>query len=990
MHLSTSDLLARCVASGLIDFQRAGRWQSQLSSAGIIDGTIAAERLVAANKLTTDQAATLLQDAQPLLAVGSWRLQTRATNLGLPSHWWHAIDDQNRAGLIGLWKPLSGFHWQPPDSTSEPRRLVIPQTVELAGNRYAAVVTRVPHKTLGQLLASRAWDDPQLALLARRMAAILSELSSSPSIPMTIMLGHWWFEPSLDQLSLLCDPSLAMGAWLPAAAGSSPPAELATFTAPEILLQHVAADSATLVYSVGCNLYAARFGEPPFRGRSFDELAAQHATARPEQLSDLTHAGPILRSVAHAMAKSRDSRFPDIRAFEQSLPSPLATDKTSPSPGTTEKFSVAPASAHSGSSAPVEAVLTKPSRAGATMNPVVVAESQAADVINAPRQVAPRSAPENAIESKTVSMPGDPDRISRTAMHRPRRVRRKSPMPWIIGSLSLIVLGLLITFLIYDPGRGRSSELSETIAPPRSVTSNPTANRSSAASPVERVTSADPRPPVSNFELVDDSQILWAPPTDGQPVRLQGVPNSPQALVAFRPAALADAAGKQLASVLAPEIDQGLLQLERIAGVELSKIREVVIAFFGGRDGWPTPVFVIRLNEPVLLGELRSAWGSGLEPFTPAVGDPFLSREPAQGPSIYAGPRLTTDDVPISWFVSGPREAVLTVAENAAADPLMPRQMAELWAQTDQRSAVSFVALPNFLFADGRELLLQYAPRAIDPLKSLLIPDAHGLFLRSDLSPQWYLEVRVTPGTEAPLTALVDKLRKLIFGLPAAAETRLLSDSLNSPDRGLAIRLPAMLRALAEQSRFGVSRQQATFNAFLPANAAPSFVLTSWLSLGSGGGESGQSVAITPTPDDAGPAMLEQLLDRPMSVAFDQEGLQAAAMLIASEANAAAPAGSATVEVFLMGNDMERDGITKNQQVREFRFADTPLREVLTALVMRANPVTTVTSPTESDQKLVWVIGPHPEQSDRKAVLITTRTAAAGKYELPKEFTATN
>jgi hypothetical protein len=54
---------------------------------------------------------------------------------------------------------------------------------------------------------------------------------------------------------------------------------------------------------------------------------------------------------------------------------------------------------------------------------------------------------------------------------------------------------------------------------------------------------------------------------------------------------------------------------------------------------------------------------------------------------------------------------------------------------------------------------------------------------------------------------------------------------------------------------------------------------------------------------------------------------------------------------------------------------------------MRANPVTTVTQPSELDQKLVWLIGPDPDDSNKRIVLITTRDGAQRKeYELPAPF----
>ncbi|MEP1642674.1 hypothetical protein, partial [Rhodopirellula bahusiensis] len=64
-----------------------------------------------------------------------------------------------------------------------------------------------------------------------------------------------------------------------------------------------------------------------------------------------------------------------------------------------------------------------------------------------------------------------------------------------------------------------------------------------------------------------------------------------------------------------------------------------------------------------------------------------------------------------------------------------------------------------------------------------------------------------------------------------------------------------------------------------------------------------------------------------------------------------------------------------------FAKSDVPLRTVLTDLVLGANPDRTATGPDDPKQALVWVVKP-----DKSAILITTRLASDGQYELPSEF----
>jgi hypothetical protein len=94
-------------------------------------------------------------------------------------------------------------------------------------------------------------------------------------------------------------------------------------------------------------------------------------------------------------------------------------------------------------------------------------------------------------------------------------------------------------------------------------------------------------------------------------------------------------------------------------------------------------------------------------------------------------------------------------------------------------------------------------------------------------------------------------------------------------------------------------------------------------------------------------------------------------------------------EIKIIGDDLKLDGITRNQTIRDFKQENQTVADILTALVRKANPVTTVKDPFETDQKLVWLIGPDPDSPGKQAVLITTRNAAkTKKYTLPPVFVA--
>jgi lysophospholipase L1-like esterase len=102
---------------------------------------------------------------------------------------------------------------------------------------------------------------------------------------------------------------------------------------------------------------------------------------------------------------------------------------------------------------------------------------------------------------------------------------------------------------------------------------------------------------------------------------------------------------------------------------------------------------------------------------------------------------------------------------------------------------------------------------------------------------------------------------------------------------------------------------------------------------------------------------------------------------------ASADIGVDDFSIHLLGKDLQRDGITRNQRIRGIEAESATVADILTAIVVKANPIRGNTKPNDRDQKLIWVVGPHPDQPTRSAILITTRAGAKAKnYTLPDVF----
>src|SRR5262249_17113838 len=82
------------------------------------------------------------------------------------------------------------------------------------------------------------------------------------------------------------------------------------------------------------------------------------------------------------------------------------------------------------------------------------------------------------------------------------------------------------------------------------------------------------------------------------------------------------------------------------------------------------------------------------------------------------------------------------------------------------------------------------------------------------------------------------------------------------------------------------------------------------------------------------------------------------------------------VKVQILGGDLQLEGITKNQPIRDLDEKNKPAEEILRTIMRKAN----------SDGKLVYVVKPPPSGGEEE-LLITTRAAATKRGDkLPPEL----
>jgi len=811
------------------------------------------------------------------------------------------------------------------------------------------------------------------------------------------------------------------------------------FSAPEWLAGQSHADSRSDVYSLGALIYHVATGQSITPG----QLPSDIATAVAEGASG----DPVLRVLGASLASNPHERFQDMPSFLHALAAvqamvatpTVAADSFADQPAISEPAAVPPISEAEvvqtvESSVPPVSVTPPPKKEAkraeqakpAIVQPAAIEPSTlkpAATKVESGKpapEISPRGPvakasprdsvaktestgkplPAKADESPVVIEPPKPVDVgepktdaanrSRPAATQPppRRVRKRNRRnrrgPIIIGSSAVAVLLLLVAIVMRSSGDSTPSEKPRPT--PRPV--GPIATQT----PPNVDPAATTAPPISagqtaagGFELVRDEKTLWAPPWPADAVAppLELVIPGAQAIISIRPKSLLrDGAEADWLAWLGQDLEPALRQLSQRVGVEPKRIDRLVIGMVAGADGEPTASIAVWLAEATELKTLRQKWGVSASK-TPTGETIFAGDEPDSDAYFIVGGAIT-DATTVSSFAVGSLDTIRLIAEGGGGAIPLSRPLQTAWDQTSESADLVAMVVPNFLFADGRTILQRFAPRSIEPLKNLLIPNVTAAVLTIDTRKNWYGEVKLLPGGGTTAAALARAIQDRTAELPALAESFLVDSDISPSWRAMAIRLPQYLRAVNDQSRYGVSATLATANFYLPAAAAPQVTLASLLAMST----APQAVAVVASTTTPTTLTIEQMLDTNLSISFEQESLEFAIAMIGDEFSTGLPEGTPRPKITIIGGDLEKSGITQNQQVRDFKMSDVPLRHALTRLVAGANPDKTVTKMTEEKQSLVWVVDP-ASNDQNPSLLITTRPQAAAKgYQLPQEFVA--
>lgn len=843
--------------------------------------------------------------------------------------------------------------------------------------------------TLEERLAVGRFPPAEACRIARLAALALATLHQAGRVHGDVRPANFILEQS-GNVKLLSEPHVT-----PASINFADPQIVsalqskADYLAPELLQPGKTPDPLCDIYSLGCVLYAMLTGTPPFAGGNAQQKMTRHASEAIRPLDQFGVPPQVAQLVTYMMAKNPQVRYQSAAIVAEQLaqlvdPQTLYWQPPAPLP-TLAHFEQHVAHKQQQLRAQAQTATAKPAAAGINLNLSGTSPAGGAPAsLGFSTGPSAGSVPRSSVSAEMVAA-----------------AKAKKQQQMLIGGLvgtGILAIAILIgvsmmgggdpaTDPVAENGTGTTENGGETKTPttnPDPATAVPAATPvvNPGTTPVE----APPTPSGSKTEpttvvqtvVPDDGQLLWASPTSGEPISLRMVPPEAQVFIAVRPAELKGSAEGQLVlNALGPEFSSQSEAFERAAGVKLDEIEQLIIGLHNNDAKFPRVSYVVKLKSPIPREELLTRWGNptgtteGTEAyFTGASGSYFLSSDPQDE----------------GKFLMASQADVQEVAKVKGAPPLLFLEMEKLRRTTDSTRHFTLLVYPPFLFNDdGEPLFAGERGKVRQPLSWLLGDGLKSASVSGHFGNEFYFEMQFLGSLDKEKFQLAKDFRTRLEQIPRSLEDYFVALTPPPYWKKLSFRYPQMITTLHNQMRVGVENEQAMVNAVLPLHAAHNLVLGGELLIATA---PGAAVVAANTPAaGAAPKTIEDVLNLKTSFAFDQTSLEFAMRDLAAETRDLAKGLPFEFDIQILGDDLKFDGITRNQSIRDFKQEGKAVGEILTALVMKANPITTVKEPNELDQKLIWVVHTSPDDPNKPMILITTRAKAAEKkYTLPATF----
>ncbi len=520
------------------------------------------------------------------------------------------------------------------------------------------------------------------------------------------------------------------------------------------------------------------------------------------------------------------------------------------------------------------------------------------------------------------------------------------------------------------------------------------------------------RPTIFQQLIEDDDKSLWETPTNGPPIEFSYLPSAPKLLFVFRPAEISGSdEGQRVIQSLGPAFEERIAQFQDQCGLDLENIEQLIVSLHTNDQFEYEPYFIVTTRQPVELARLMQNWNQPVlrqlenqqEMLDSAdgktayyllyeheqrggkkAGDPAadgIQREEKTGNETVA--EEPTDTKSIQRFAMGSKLLIEEVALSLGAT-VLSGSLGSLAEWTDRDRHINILFLRNSLFNDEGQKLMGLENRMLNREMSVMLPDEiRGGLVSFHLDSGCYLELILDNSVDLKAIDLKeqmsnelrrqrDQLMLFVARIPSSEYWDMVR-----------IRYGGMLTNVFQNLRWEVEHGQVIANCWLPPMAAHNLIAATEHVIAFSAGTS--NVA---KPVAKGPQSLQELLEakRDLNIANppDLNVLMADLQTEITDDFGSLPFA---FNIRLIGSDLEKEGITKNQRPSELVISQKTLAEILTLIMVAANPSKDISGSSDPNCKLVWVVADDPVNPGEKAILITTRAAAAEKsYELPPAF----
>jgi hypothetical protein len=270
----------------------------------------------------------------------------------------------------------------------------------------------------------------------------------------------------------------------------------------------------------------------------------------------------------------------------------------------------------------------------------------------------------------------------------------------------------------------------------------------------------------------------------------------------------------------------------------------------------------------------------------------------------------------------------------------------------DRTRHLTLLGSPHYLMTDGRPLMAGPLAGLVEPLGGFFGDGVRAAALSLHFGDNFYAEVDTIATRAEPAKSLAGRLAQQIEKIADAVENYCAAINPHPYGRKLVMRLPAMIRVVAANARFGAEGKGVVLNTYLPRHAGHNLVLASELALEQTPGSAGAAApGKTPAAAPGGPT---GGLQKKISLVFAKDTLEKSIQMLSDEIG---------IPMEILGGDLQLDGITKNQSFG-LDERDKPAEAVLRTILAKS----------DSGGRLVYIIR---KRDGVESIEISTKAAAA-------------